>query len=114
MKREDLNLEKIKEELEERRAVLLSRLNVKGERNLSETANPDRADLAQDYFLKERNTVLLDQLEDTLEQVEEALERLDEGKYGKCRECGRDIAAARLEALPYAELCINCQSKLEK
>jgi RNA polymerase-binding protein DksA len=113
MKRKDLDLEQIKQGLEERRAVLLARLRVKGARNVNEAANPDRSDLAQDYFLKERNSVLLDRLEDTLDQVEEALERIEKGKYGKCQECGGDIAPARLEALPYAELCIACQSKHE-
>lgn len=44
-----------------------------------------------------------------LEQVELALERVREGTYGKCEDCGRRIAAERLEALPTARRCIECE-----
>jgi RNA polymerase-binding protein DksA len=114
---EKLDLEDLEQELEQRRAVLLSRLHVKGEADDSddsiETANPDRADLAQDYFLQDRQTALRDRLEGTLEQVEDALERINKGIYGKCKDCGKDISVERLHALPYAELCIECKGELE-
>ena len=46
-----------------------------------------------------------------LKQVEEALRRLDRGQYGVCRVCGGDIRLDRLEALPYATVCIECSLK---
>lgn len=49
-----------------------------------------------------------------LEQVEIALERLDRGTYGKCEDCGRRIAAERLEALPSARRCIDCARAQER
>ena len=46
-----------------------------------------------------------------LEQVEVALRQLDQGQYGVCRACGRDIRFDRLKALPYATQCIECSLK---
>lgn len=49
----------------------------------------------------------------TLRLVEDALVRLDTGTYGLCVDCGRKIDAARLAAIPYAAVCLPCQSKRE-
>jgi DnaK suppressor protein len=51
--------------------------------------------------------------EQTLHLVEDALARFDKGTYGLCVDCGAVIDAARLEAIPYAALCLKCQSKRE-
>jgi RNA polymerase-binding protein DksA len=48
-----------------------------------------------------------------LEQVEGALGRIEQGTYGKCEECGDEISAERLEAIPYAAYCIDCQRRQE-
>lgn len=40
--------------------------------------------------------------------LQEALTRVEEGTYGICERCGREIGAQRLEALPEARLCIDC------
>ena len=45
---------------------------------------------------------------DEARQIRAALRRMDEGTYGTCADCGADISAGRLEALPTATLCINC------
>jgi len=45
-----------------------------------------------------------------VEQISAALNRLDAGTYGRCIRCGGPIAPARLEVLPYAAACIECQS----
>jgi DnaK suppressor protein len=42
-----------------------------------------------------------------LEQIDEALKRMDAGTYGVCERCGRPIESGRLEALPYATLCLE-------
>jgi RNA polymerase-binding protein DksA len=54
---------------------------------------------------------VLDRLEEQLLDIDRALERIDEGTYGICTNCGKPIQAERLEALPWAELCIDCQRK---
>ncbi|MCQ4348206.1 TraR/DksA C4-type zinc finger protein [Pseudomonas stutzeri] len=51
---------------------------------------------------------LLAEAEDGLRQVERARARLAAGRYGLCAACGASIAAARLAALPAAELCRDC------
>jgi len=57
--------------------------------------------------------------EDTLEsetliQVEDALQRIEDGTYGKCRDCGRPIEPARLEAVPWAAYCLEDQAKRDQ
>ena len=54
---------------------------------------------------------LVRSLRDTLSEVDRALDRIADGTYGRCERCGGEIAPARLEALPYARLCISCQQK---
>jgi len=45
--------------------------------------------------------------------IDEALTRLTEGTYGICAECGVEISERRLDAVPFAKLCVECQSKEE-
>lgn len=48
-----------------------------------------------------------------IDQIRAALDRLDAGTFGSCTRCGAAIAAGRLEVLPHAETCIDCQSHVE-
>jgi RNA polymerase-binding transcription factor DksA len=48
-----------------------------------------------------------------VEQITAALNRLAKGTYGLCTRCGEQIAPARLEVLPYAAACIECQSRAD-
>ncbi|MBA3270298.1 MAG: TraR/DksA family transcriptional regulator [Acidobacteria bacterium] len=50
---------------------------------------------------------------ETLNKINEALTRLEEGRYGKCFECGDEIAEARLRALPFAVRCKDCEEARE-
>jgi RNA polymerase-binding transcription factor len=49
-----------------------------------------------------------------LAQVKSALERMKEGTFGECAECGTEIGAKRLEAVPWTPYCIACQEKIER
>src|ERR671924_536272 len=49
-----------------------------------------------------------------LRDVASALQKLDDGAFGSCERCGEDIAEKRLEALPFARYCINCQRAIEQ
>ncbi len=71
----------------------------------------DDADAITDY---DRNQALLRNTRAMLAQVQAALQRLDNGSYGICERCGREIGARRIEALPYATLCIDCQEAVER
>ncbi len=53
------------------------------------------------------------QTSDRLKRIELALRRIDDASYGDCLECGEPIAYARLQAQPFASLCIDCQSARE-
>jgi len=46
-----------------------------------------------------------------LQAIEEALERVEQGTYGLCRDCGKDVAPARLDAIPWTRVCIACKEK---
>ncbi len=50
----------------------------------------------------------------TLEAVEDALQRIKDGTYGRCTLCGREIEAARLEAIPWATYCLEDQERRDK
>jgi DnaK suppressor protein len=50
----------------------------------------------------------------TLIQVQDALKRIEAGTYGKCTACGRQIEAARLEAVPWAAYCLEDQEKQDR
>ena len=50
----------------------------------------------------------------TLVEVQDALRRIEDGTYGKCIECGRDIEPARLEAIPWARYCLKDQERHDR
>jgi len=72
------------------------------------------ADMGTDTYEQDFTLSLMERDEEALELIEAALERITEGTYGTCLECSTKIAKARLNALPYAPLCIDCASQLEK
>lgn len=51
--------------------------------------------------------------EQELRQIDAALKRIEDGSYGKCFECGEDIAEARLKANPAVTMCIKCAEAKE-
>ena len=68
-----------------------------------------QAAAASQVFEQLRDLALDDRSRAALEAVDSALARLDGGRYGTCTSCGKRIGAERLEALPSAALCIDCQ-----
>jgi RNA polymerase-binding transcription factor DksA len=46
--------------------------------------------------------------------INNALDRIKQGSYGKCLKCGQEIPQERLEAIPYAFMCIQCQTHNER
>lgn len=48
-----------------------------------------------------------------LQLIEQALQKIDSGLYGSCEDCGNGISIPRLEALPFAQFCIDCQERNE-
>ena len=104
-----LDVETVRKRLEEERAQLLARPIPP-----VEPAKGDEADLATMAQAKEQSMWLANDQKQRLAQVDQALARIAEGKYGICDRCGQLIAPERMQAVPHATLCIQCQSKSEK
>ena len=71
------------------------------------------ADIATDSYDREFSLGLATNAQQILYDIEEALKRLQEKLFGDCQSCGKPINKRRLTAIPYASLCIQCQSKEE-
>ncbi len=65
-------------------------------------------DMGTDEFLYDMNATLLENEQYIVAEAREALGRLDRGEYGTCESCGKAIAPARLEAIPFARFCVTC------
>jgi DnaK suppressor protein len=73
----------------------------------------DEAERSEADVQTELELSLLQMQSETLARVEEALARLATGEYGLCAECGSEIPAARLKALPFAIRCRTCEQERE-
>jgi DnaK suppressor protein len=69
----------------------------------------DEMDVARSLAEAETRAFLLDREESKLRAIDAALARLERGDYGVCANCGEDIPLARLEAVPFAMYCVDCQ-----
>lgn len=74
----------------------------------------ESADAGTFTFERERDLSLGNNIRDLLDKVVSALKRMDAGTYGECERCGKPIDKARLKALPYAVLCIDCKKAEER
>lgn len=83
------------------------------ERELSKV-DQHPAELGTETFERERDMTALRIVESELEDIDEALRQIDQGKYGTCDECGKPIGDERLEAKPWARLCIVHQAQMER
>ena len=73
----------------------------------------DAEEQSVDDFVQEVDLALMQMKSETLKKIDEAISRLEEGTYGRCDECDREIPAPRLRALPFAALCRDCQEETE-
>jgi DnaK suppressor protein len=74
----------------------------------------DMVDAALDSVQDEISSQLAEVESRELTRIEYALERMRNGQFGHCEGCGTNIPMARLNALPYATLCIKCQREAER
>ena len=96
--------------LEQERAELTEQLTELGYGDGGAGLNYDSnfADSSQVTAERGEAEALANTLKETLAEVEHALAKLDQGDFGKCEKCGKEIAAARLEAMPASRFCIDC------
>lgn len=71
------------------------------------------ADIATEVYERSRDVAIHDRLQHRMHAIDSALQRYEEGKYGICEHCQKEIPMERLEALPYTTVCTVC-SRLEE
>jgi DnaK suppressor protein len=104
------------------RATLLERRAEIGrgmEHNLDNNDAPpltrgDASDLAADALDSDTTLQLAERGSSEVAQIEEALRKIDEGTYGVCETCSEPIPWTRLQALPYATMCVKCKEVQER
>ena len=81
---------------------------------ISGTSDNHLGDTATATLNREIDYSLEENSEQVLEEIDAALARLDDGSYGTCVRCGKPIGDERLEARPWAQLCIDDQRAQER
>lgn len=71
------------------------------------------ADIATEVYERSRDVAIHDRLHHRIQAIDSALQRYEEGKYGLCEHCQKEIPLGRLEALPFTTVCREC-SRLEE
>jgi DnaK suppressor protein len=83
-------------------------------RELHGETTGDVVDAALDTAQDEISSQLAEVESRELAHIENALARMKAGEYGVCEVCAKKIPMARLDALPYATMCIECQREIER
>jgi DnaK suppressor protein len=73
----------------------------------------DPADMTQEAADRDLAVQLLDRESALVRSLRAAIDRVNDGSYGICMECEEEIAPKRLKAIPWVELCIQCQEKAD-
>lgn len=112
MKQRDLTM--FRKLLNERRQELLVEANrTVGGMNEGPEQFPDPSDRASQEGERSLELRIRDRERKLITKIDEAIGRIEDGSYGKCEECGGDIAIERLKARPVTTLCIDCKSLQE-
>jgi DnaK suppressor protein len=117
-----LDLDRVRAELESERERLTAALDaVNHEGTFAEEtgelaggAGDHLGDHGSEVFQRELDNGLEENAERLVSEIDSALKRIDDGTYGTCVVCGRPIGEERLEAVPWATLCIDDQRKKER
>jgi DnaK suppressor protein len=94
--------------LQDERQQLLAGLAREDE---GDTGTSDVADVATSRIEQASDDRERQRRRERVNQIEAALQRLDDGTWGTCASCGGKIAGARMQALPTADLCVDCASQ---
>ncbi len=71
------------------------------------------ADLGSDAAMMEKLSVNINNIMNEIRLIDEALDNISEGTYGICEMCGSTIPKKRLNAIPFAKLCLDCKDKIK-
>ena len=72
------------------------------------------ADHASEMVDREVDVSLEENAEQIVYEIDRAVARIDAGSYGRCERCGQEIPEERLDAVPYATLCVTCKQLEER
>jgi len=97
--------------IEEASRVLV---NAEQEQKASSARHADEADQAAAEYERQTLSFKAAGARQTLSALNHALERIRQGTYGECAQCGSEIEAKRLEAIPWARYCVKCQEAREQ
>jgi DnaK suppressor protein len=101
--------------VQQRQEILnMYKQDVRAGQESADDGTEDIVDRANNSYNRELMFSLSDSERLMLLQIEEALSRMDLGTYGRCTNCGNSIHPLRLEAVPWARFCIDCQELAEK
>ena len=106
--------EQLRKNLEDMRQEILDEVKVQKERARSKDYMGDLGDCATSDMVAEYAHIFGERLRRRLILIEESLEALEDGDYGFCEECEEPINEKRLLLMPFARLCVRCQSALER
>jgi YteA family regulatory protein len=118
-----LDTEKFREVLlEERNRLVAKARRIRGRTSVADQtdevgdlADYDNhpADAASETFEREKDLAIDENMDNLLYRIDRAIEKIDNGTYGVCDRCGREISRERLKVLPFASFCIECQDIVE-
>jgi len=113
---EPIDLDAVRERLEAKKAEIMTMYlnDLRSGQESNDSPTEDIVDRANNAYSRELNFSISDAERTLLLQVEEALERIEKGTYGACAHCGSPIPRPRLDAIPWARLCIDCQELFEQ
>jgi DnaK suppressor protein len=106
-------IQKFREILTQKRDDLMAIVQRKKEEEIEDVGVGDEADVATRSVEKEMLFELTDSEKQTLDRIEAALRKMEKGVYGECESCQRGIPRLRLQVMPWARYCINCQTEQE-
>ena len=106
------HLDKFKKKLEMLKAEILNVIEEhENQKNSSEAL--DEIDRAVESVEREMGFLISSNFRANLTNIEVALKKIEDGQYGKCMNCGNDIPLKRLQILPFAQYCMECQKNIE-
>ena len=103
----------IRQKLLAERELLIDKLNG-NDLSIDDSETPDPVDLAVRNYSKNVMLAVSENESKQLTLIDEALTRVEDKEYGTCQNCGKDINAKRLAAIPWARYCLACQELVEQ
>ena len=100
--------------LEKQREDTLARVRDfrRGQADTVASSPGDEMDVARSLADVETHAALIERAQERLKAIDAAIARLSAGAYGKCMNCGEEVPLERLQAVPFAQYCIDCQDEM--